>query len=135
MAYQIEEIEGIGPSYAAKLAAAEIKTTDDLLKYCCDTKGRADVSAKTGVGEGVLLKWANLADLMRIKGIGSEYSELLEAAGVDTVKELRTRNAENLTAKMQEVNDARKLTRATPTRDAVTKWIDQAKALPPLITH
>lgn len=135
MPYKIEEIEGIGPSYAAKLAAAGIKTTDDLLKFCCDTKGRTDTSAKTGVGEGVLLKWANLADLMRIKGVGSEYSELLEAAGVDTVKELRTRNAENLTAKMEEVNAARKLTRAIPTLSSVASWIEQAKKLPPLITH
>jgi predicted flap endonuclease-1-like 5' DNA nuclease len=135
MAYKIEEIEGIGPSYAAKLAVADIKTTDHLLQYCCDTNGREDISAKTGVSEGVLLKWANLADLMRIKGVGSEFSELLEAAGVDTVKELRTRNAENLTARMKEVNEERKLTRATPTLDSVTGWIKQAKTLPPLITH
>ena len=135
MAYKIEDIEGIGPSYAAKLATADIKTTDDLLTYCCDAKGRTNVSTKTGVGEGVLLKWANLADLMRIKGVGSEYSELLEAAGVDTVKELATRNAENLTAKMKEVNETRKLTRATPTLKSVASWIEQAKKLTPLITH
>ena len=135
MAYDIKDIEGIGPSYAAKLASADITTTDDLLTRCCDTKGRTDVSTKTGVGEGVLLKWANMADLMRIKGVGSEYSELLEAAGVDTVKELGTRNADNLTAKMKEVNATRKLTRATPTLKSVASWIEQAKTLPPLITH
>lgn len=135
MAYKIEDIEGIGPAFAAKLASAGIDTTDDLLEHCADSKGRKQVSVKTGLGEGVLLKWANLADLMRIKGVGSEYSELLEAAGVDTVRELKMRNAENLTARMAEVNEARKLTRATPTLNSVASWIEQAKALPPRITH
>ena len=135
MSYKIEEIEGIGPAFADKLSAAAIKTTNDLLKLCCDAKGRKTTSEKTGVSEHQLLKWANMADLMRIKGIGSEFSELLEAAGVDTVKELRNRNAENLAAKMKEVNDVKKLTRTVPSEKTVTTWVSQAKSLDPLITH
>lgn len=135
MSYKIEEIEGIGPAWAAKLSAANISTTDDLLKLCCDAGGRKATAEKTGVSESQLLKWANMADLMRISGVGSEYSELLEAAGVDTVKELRTRDAENLAAKMAEVNATKKLTRAVPAVKAVTGWIEQAKTLTPLITH
>lgn len=135
MSYKIEEIEGIGPAWAAKLSVANISTTDDLLKLCCDAGGRKATAEKTGISESQLLKWANMADLMRISGVGSEYSELLEAAGVDTVKELRTRNAENLAAKMAEVNAAKKLTRAVPAVKAVTDWIEQAKTLTPLITH
>ncbi len=135
MSYKIEEIEGIGPAFADKLSAAAIKTTNDLLKLCCDAKGRKTTSEKTGVSEHQLLKWANMADLMRIKGIGSEFSELLEAAGVDTVKELRNRNAENLAAKMKEVNAVKKLTRTVPSEKTVTTWVSQAKSLDPLITH
>ncbi len=135
MAYKIEEIEGIGPAYAAKLQPAGIKTTDDLLKLCCDAKGRKTTAEKSGLTESQLLKWANMADLMRISGIGSEYSELLEAAGVDTVKELRTRRADNLAAKMAEVNASKKLTRAVPSEKVVTGWIEQAKTLQPMINH
>jgi predicted flap endonuclease-1-like 5' DNA nuclease len=135
MGYKIDEIEGIGPAYAGKLATAKIGTTDDLLKLCCDAKGRKTTAETTGISEGQLLKWANMADLMRVSGVGSEYSELLEAAGVDTVKELRNRNAENLAAKMAEVNETRKLTRNVPSEKVVSGWIDQAKSLDPLITH
>ena len=135
MGYKIEEIEGIGPTYGEKLAAADINTTDDLLKLCCDAKGRKGAAESTGLSEGQLLKWANMADLMRISGVGSEYSELLEAAGVDTVKELRNRNAENLAAKMAEVNAEKKLTRSVPAESVVSGWVEQAKSLDPLITH
>jgi predicted flap endonuclease-1-like 5' DNA nuclease len=135
MSYKIQEIEGIGPAYADKLAAADIDTTDELLKLCCDAKGRKTTSEKTGVSESQLLKWANMADLMRISGIVSEFSELLEAAGVDTVKELRNRNAGNLAAKMAEVNEEKKLTRTVPSEKTVAGWVDQAKSLDPLITH
>ena len=135
MSYKIEEIEGIGPAYAEKLSAADVKTTDDLLKLCCDARGRKSTSEKTAVSEAQLLKWANMADLMRISGVGSEYSELLEAAGVDTVKELRNRNAENLAAKMAEVNETKKLTRTVPSEKVVKGWVEQAKTLDPLITH
>ena len=135
MSYKISEIEGIGPSYAEKLAKADIQTTDDFLKLCCDAKGRKNTSETTGVSESQLLKWANMADLMRVSGIGSEYSELLEAAGVDTVKELRNRNAENLTTKMEEINNQKNLCRATPSQPTVEKWIEQAKTMEPVITH
>ncbi|MDH3887590.1 MAG: DUF4332 domain-containing protein [Gammaproteobacteria bacterium] len=135
MSYKIEEIEGIGPAYAEKLSAADVRTTDDLLKLCCDARGRKSTSEKTGVSEAQLLKWANMADLMRISGVGSEYSELLEAAGVDTVKELRNRNAENLAAKMAEVNETKNLTRTVPSEKVVKGWVEQAKTLDPLITH
>lgn len=135
MSYKIQEIEGIGPAYAEKLAAADIDTTEELLKLCCDAKGRKATSEKTGVSESQLLKWANMADLMRISGVGSEFSELLEAAGVDTVKELRNRNAENLAAKMAEVNEQKKLTRTVPSEKTVADWVEQAGSLDPLITH
>lgn len=135
MSYKIEDIEGIGPAYAAKLAQAGIKTTGQLLKLCCDKKGRSESAQKTGLSEQQLLKWVNLADLMRVSGVGGEYSELLEAAGVDTVKELRNRNAANLAKKMSEVNAARKLTRAVPSESMIARWITQANSLAPLITH
>lgn len=135
MSYKIEEIEGIGPAFAQKLSAAGIDTTDELLKRCADPRGRAEISTKTELSEAQLLKWVNLADLMRISGIGSEYSELLEAAGVDTVKELRTRNADNLTTKLKEVNDRRRLTRTTPSPKTVAKWVSEASNLSPMVTH
>lgn len=105
MSYKIEEIEGIGPVMAEKLAKAEIKTTNDLLDTCSDKKGRSSTSELTGCSTTQLLKWVNMADLMRISGVGQEFSELLEAAGVDTVKELRNRNAANLTAAMISTNE------------------------------
>ncbi|MCB9944407.1 MAG: DUF4332 domain-containing protein [Geminicoccaceae bacterium] len=135
MSQKIEHIEGIGESYGARLRAAGITTTRALLKACADRKGRKALAGETGLDEGRLLKWANMADLMRIKGIGKQFSELLEAAGVDTVKELRTRNAENLAAKMAEVNEQKKLTRAVPAEKMVAGWVEQAKQLPPAITY
>ncbi len=135
MAYKIEDIEGIGPSYAQKLAVVGIQTTADLLKQCASGPGRQSVAAKTGVSDALLLKWVNLADLMRIPGIGSEFSELLEGSGVDTVRELRNRNADNLAAKLKEVNRARRLTRMTPGPKSVAKWIQHARQLPPIITY
>jgi predicted flap endonuclease-1-like 5' DNA nuclease len=135
MNYPIEDIEGIGPVYGKKLSAVGITSTKILLDRCASAKGRKAVAGETGLDDGQLLKWANLADLMRISGIGKQFSELLEAAGVDTVKELRNRRADNLAAKMKEVNAAKKLTRSTPSEKQVSGWVDQAKSLPPLITH
>lgn len=135
MSYKIDEIEGIGPAYSEKLGAAEVKTTADLLKKCCDPKGRKALSDATGMSEKVLLDWTNKADLMRINGVGPEFSELLEAAGVDTVKELRNRNAENLATKMDEVNAVKKLTRTTPSATTITKWVEEAKGLDPIIKY
>jgi len=135
VAYRIDEIEGIGPTYAEKLSASGIGTTDDLLDRCGSAKGRGDIAEATGLSTKQLLKWANMADLMRISGVGEEYSELLEAAGVDTVKELKHRNADNLTEKMKEVNDAKNLTRQVPSAGQVGKWVEQAGSLEPKISH
>jgi predicted flap endonuclease-1-like 5' DNA nuclease len=135
MSYRILEIEGIGPAYASKLAKSGITRTRHLLEQCASAKGRRAVAETTGLDESQLLKWVNMADLMRISGVGEEYSELLEAAGVDTVKELKQRRADNLTAKMEQVNAARKLVRQRPSVKQVTKWIEQAKSLPALISH
>jgi predicted flap endonuclease-1-like 5' DNA nuclease len=132
---KIEEIEGIGPVFGDKLRSAGIVDSDTLLELCCTPGGRRDAAEKTGIGESQLLKWANMADLFRIKGVGPEYAELLEAAGVDTVKELRNRNAANLAAKCAEVNAAKKLTRTVPSENVVAGWIEQAKELPPTIEH
>lgn len=135
MAYKIDEIEGIGPSYAAKLQDAGISTTDDFLKLCCDAKGRAGTAEKTGISEKLILTWANMADLMRVNGVGRQYAEVLHAAGVDTIKELRTRNAENLAAAMKTANDEKNLANACPAASVVQDWIDKAKEMEPLITH
>ena len=133
--YPIIDIEGIGPQYAEKLKTVGIRTTSTLLDRAKDPKGRKQLAAETGVDDSRILKWANMADLMRIKGVAEEYSELLEAAGVDTVKELKHRNAANLTAKMAEVNAEKKLVRLLPSEKSVTKWIDQAKSLEPMMTY
>jgi predicted flap endonuclease-1-like 5' DNA nuclease len=135
MSYPIATIEGIGPVYADKLKKAGIRTTAALLARAKDPKGRKEVAAAADIDDGLILKWANMADLMRIKGVGEEYSELLEAAGVDTVKELRTRNAANLTKAMVEANAKRKMVRLLPSLSAVTKWVEQAKTLPPMMTY
>lgn len=135
MAYKIDEIEGIGPAFAQKLQPAGIRTTSDLLKHCATGAGRRTVSERTGLSERQLLEWVNLADLMRIKGIGSEFSELLEAAGVDTVKELRNRNPVNLAQQLREVNAAKRLSRATPGVKSVERWVAEAARLDPVVSH
>ena len=135
MSYKIEDIEGIGPAYAKKLAAAKIATTDDLLKKCCTPAGRKAVAEATGMSEEVILKWSNMADLMRISGIGSQFSELLKGSGVDTIKELRTRNAANLAIEMKEVNDVKKLSKTSPSEKTITKWVEAAKKMQPKLTY
>ena len=135
MSYKIEEIQGIGPSFAEKLAAASISSTDNLLTLCCDRSGRKKTAEATGVSESLLLKWSNMADMMRISGIGPQFAELLEASGVDTVKELAQRNAENLATKMAEVNNDKNLTNAVPVSSVIQGWIDAAKTTDPKITH
>ena len=127
---KIEDIEGIGPTYARKLLEAGIKTVDDLLEAGCTRKGREELAERTGISSKLILEWVNLSDLFRIKGIGEEYSDLLEEAGVDTVAELSMRNPENLHAKLHEVNEEKKLVRRPPSLNEVKSWIEQAKKLP-----
>jgi predicted flap endonuclease-1-like 5' DNA nuclease len=135
MSYPIEDIEGIGPSYGEKLRAAGLQTTQQLLDRCYDRPGRKTMAEATGLSDKLILNWTNKADLMRISGVGPQFSELLEAAGVDTVKELRTRNAANLAAKMREVNEQKKLTRRSPPADTVSRWVEDAKVLAPIMTY
>ncbi len=132
---KIEEIEGIGPANGEKLRGAGIADTDTLLEQCGSKDGRKKLAESSGISEKQLLKWANMADLFRIQGVGSEYAELLECAGVDTVKELATRNPGNLAEKMAEVNGEKNLTRRVPNAAAVEDWVQQAKGLPAKITH
>ncbi len=129
------DIEGIGPDRAEKLKAAGVTTTDDLLKLGGTAKGRKDLEAATGLSGAFILDWVNRADLFRIKGIGTQYSDLLEAAGVDTVAELAQRRADNLAAKLAEVNEAKQLVRALPNETQVADWIEQAKALPRAVEY
>lgn len=132
---QIEEIEGIGPAYGAKLKAAGINTVEELLEKGASAKGRSALAEVSGITETLILKWANHADLIRINGVGPQFAELLEAAGVDTVKELRQRNAANLAAKMKEVNDAKNVAGTTPSESMVTGWIEEAKTLEAKMTY
>lgn len=131
----VTKIEGIGPAYGEKLKSAGIPTVNSLLKHGASKKGRDEIVEKTGISYDLILKWVNMADLFRVKGIGEEYSELLEVSGVDTVKELRTRNAENLQKKMKELNDEKKLVRVVPGVATVQKWVDNAKELEPMVTY
>ncbi len=135
MGYSIQEIEGIGPAYGDKLAGVGINTTTQLLKRCCDRKGRKTVCEESGISDQLILSWTNMADLMRISGIGPQFAELLHAAGVDTIKELRQRNAANLTEKMAEVNGQKKLTRRTPPLSLVEGWIATAKETEPQMSY
>lgn len=131
----IDAIEGIGHKSATKLRKARVRTTEALLKHGSDKRGRKDLATKTGLSEKMILEWVNRADLMRIKGVGEEYSDLLEASGVDTVKELRRRNAANLLTAMIEINRKKNLVRRLPTETMVQRWVDAAKELDPLVTH
>lgn len=135
MAYKIEQIEGIGAAYAEKLRSAGIDTTEQLLEKCASKKGRVDVAEATGISEKLILKWTNHADLFRIKGVAGQFAELLEAAGVDTVKEFRHRVAANLQPKLVEVNDQKNLCNRVPSVSEVQKMIDQAKELEPMVTY
>ena len=133
---RIIDIEGVGPKYKQVLKEkAGITTTEALLEACATPAQREDMAAKTGLSPKLILEWANLADLFRIKGVGEEYSDLLEEAGVDTVAELAQRNAENLHAALVEVNNRKSLVRRLPTLDQVKDWVAQAKRLPRKLTY
>lgn len=135
MGYKIDEIEGIGPAYAAKLQAAGVNTTEKLLETAGSAKGREALAESTGLSKKNILTWVNMADLMRLNGVAGQFAELLVGAGVDTVKELRRRNAANLAAKMTEINAERQLTKGSVTEAKVQGWIDQAKDMDPVVTH
>ena len=132
---KLSDIEGIGEKYAAKLSKAGIGSLEKLLERGCVKKGRKEIAETCGVSEKLILEWVNRADLSRIKGVSTQYADLLECAGVDTVPELAQRNAANLQAKMVEVNSAKKLVRQIPAVSQVEKWVVQAKDLPRVISH
>lgn len=132
---KIEEVEGIGPVTGEKLRAAGIKDSDGLLEQAKTPAQRKKLAETTGLPVEKVLKFANMVDLFRVKGIGAEYAELLEAAGVDTVPELARRAPASLATKLAEVNEAKKLTRRVPTESEVTNWVEQAKALPRAIEY
>lgn len=135
MAYKIIDLEGIGPVYAEKLVAAGVITADDLLERCAAPKGRKELAEATGITEKLILKWTNYADMFRIHGIGPQFAELLEAAGVDTVKELSHRVPANHAAKVAEVNEEKKLVRRVPVEAELQKMIEEAKTLPGVLTY
>ncbi len=132
---KLSVIEGIGKSYEELLRAHGLKSIEKFLEACATKKGRSELAEKTGISEKLILKWTNHADLNRIKGIGGQYAELLEAAGVDTVVELATRNPENLFKKMTEVNKEKKLVRNLPRLVQVEDWVSQAAYLPHVMQH
>lgn len=133
--YKIETIEGIGKTHAKALAKAGVTTTGKFLDACRTPKDRNKMATATGLSATLILKWANMADVLRVKGVGEEYAELLEAAGVDTVKELKTRRADNLTKAMADVNKKKKLVRQAPAESMVGRWITHAKTLPPKMAY
>jgi predicted flap endonuclease-1-like 5' DNA nuclease len=135
MTYPIKEIADIGPDIADRLKAHGIRTTSGLLEAAKSLKGRHWLAGQIGINEKRILGWANMADRMRIKGVGGEYAELLQAAGVDTVKELKYRNPAKLARSMAEANEKRKLVRVLPSDRAVERWIDHAKRLTLKITY
>jgi len=135
MDYKIIDIEGIGDVYAEKLIAAGINKVSELLEKCAGPKGRKALAEETGISEKLILRWTNHADLFRINGVGPQFAELLEAAGVDTVKEFRHRVAENLQPKLEETNAAKNICNRVPAVSEIQKMIDQAKELEPKMTY
>lgn len=133
--YDVEEIEGIGKIFAEKLKAVGIADTGALLERAATPKGREELAKATGITGKLILGWANKADLMRVKGIGEQFSDLLEAAGVDTVKELATRNAENLAKALAETNGKRNLVKQVPSAKVLEGWIASARELPRAMTY
>ena len=130
------DVEGIGPVYADKLKSAGAETTKDLLKLAKTPADRKKLAETSGISETLILKWANHADLMRIKGIGGEFAELLEKIGVDTVKELRKRNAQNLHEAVQKFDlTTSTIVRRKPSKASIQAWVKQAKRLKPTLTY
>jgi predicted flap endonuclease-1-like 5' DNA nuclease len=132
---KVDFIEGVGPAYAAKLNEIGVVTVMDLLQRGATRKGRAELVEATGIAAGLILKWINHADLFRITGVGKQFGELLEAAGVDTVVELAQRNPVNLFSRLAQVNAEKKLAGRAPRQDEVSKWVEQAKGLPRVVEY
>jgi predicted flap endonuclease-1-like 5' DNA nuclease len=132
---KLETIEGIGPIYAEKLRAAGVRSVNALLSAGTTPEERKALEAKSGIGHEYILDWVNRADLMRVKGIGEEYSDLLEKAGVDTVVELTRRNPDNLHAQVLQTNAEKRLVRRAPSRGMVAQWVKDAKALPRVVSY
>jgi len=135
MAKTITDIEGIGPAYKEKLALAGVTTVEKLLEHGASKSGRKKIAEASGLEEGKILDWVNMADLFRIKGIASQFAELLKASGVDTVKELRNRNAANLKEKLDAVNEEKKLSKSVPSLSMIEGFVAQAKELEPVVTY
>ena len=135
MARGVHSIEGIGPRYAEILKGVGISNIEQLLHAGATRKGREELSRKTGVSSKLILRWVNMCDLFRVRGVASQYAELLEAAGVDTVKELRNRNSENLTEAISRVNVEKQLVRTLPNSKRVGDWIEYARRLSPVVTY
>lgn len=129
------DIEGIGPVYHKKLKAAGIDTVDELLNAAASAEGRQALADKTGISRKRILEWANRADLWRIKGVGEEYGDLLETAGVDTVPELAQRNPQNLYQALVDIHEQRGVVRKLPTQNQIADWVNQAKSLPRVLTY
>ena len=132
---KLTTIEGIGPAFEEKLKGAGIDSCEELLEKGATKAGRNEIIEKSGIDASRVLRFVNHADLCRVKGVGGEYAEILEAAGVDSVPELAQRNAANLAAKMEEVNAEKKLVRSVPSEKMVEGWVEQAKSLPRVVTH
>jgi predicted flap endonuclease-1-like 5' DNA nuclease len=132
---KIIDVEGIGPVYTQRLTAIGVKTTNKLLKKGATPQGREELAQKTDISPNLILEWVNHADLFRIKGVGEEYSDLLEEAGVDTVPELAQRNPNNLYTALKQTNELKKLVRQLPSERQVADWVDQAKKLPRMIHY
>jgi predicted flap endonuclease-1-like 5' DNA nuclease len=132
---KLEQIEGIGPIYAEKLRVAGIRSVEALLRNGATPEGRREVEERSGIGHEYILDWVNRADLMRVRGVGEEYSDLLEKAGVDTVVELAQRNPDSLHEKLLEVNEEKRLVRRPPSRGTVSDWVEQAKAMPRVVSY
>jgi predicted flap endonuclease-1-like 5' DNA nuclease len=132
---KLETIEGIGLVYAEKLRAADIRTVEALLRAGATPEGRKEVAERAGIGDEYIMDWVNRADLMRVRGVGEEYSDLLEKAGVDTVIELAQRNPDNLYKKLLEVNAEKRLVRRLPNRGMVARWVEEAEVLPRVVSY
>ena len=132
---KLTAIEGIAESYAQMLKGSGVLTLESLLAKGATPAGREELASMAGISGKLILEWVNHADLFRIRGIGEEYSDLLEEAGVDTVPELAQRNCNNLYASLLEINTQKKLVRRTPTLSQVESWIEQAKSLPRVIQY